>query len=56
MDETDLLKRITVNPAIFGGKPIIRGRALGCRACPGDVGGAGRGGRVAAIKTKPGNL
>ena len=24
----DLLKRITVNPAIFGGKPIIRGRRL----------------------------
>src|SRR6266545_1899957 len=28
MDENDLLKRITVNPAIFGGKPIIRGRRL----------------------------
>ena len=28
MDETALLKRITVNPAIFGGKPIIRGRRL----------------------------
>jgi uncharacterized protein (DUF433 family) len=26
--ESDLLKRITVNPAIFGGKPIIRGRRL----------------------------
>ena len=26
MDEADLLKRITVNPKIFGGKPIIRGR------------------------------
>lgn len=24
--EVDLLSRITVNPAIFGGKPIIRGR------------------------------
>ena len=24
----DLLDRITVNPAIFGGKPIIRGRRL----------------------------
>jgi uncharacterized protein (DUF433 family) len=24
----ELLKRITVNPAIFGGKPIIRGRRL----------------------------
>jgi uncharacterized protein (DUF433 family) len=24
----DLLKRITVNPDIFGGKPIIRGRRL----------------------------
>ena len=28
MDEADLLKRITVNPKIFGGKPIIRGRRL----------------------------
>ena len=28
MSEEDLLKRITVNPAIFGGKPIIRGRRL----------------------------
>ena len=28
MDENDLLKRITVNPEIFGGKPIIRGRRL----------------------------
>jgi len=28
MDETDLLQRITVNPEIFGGKPIVRGRRL----------------------------
>ncbi len=28
MDEQILLKRITVNPQIFGGKPIIRGRRL----------------------------
>lgn len=28
MDEDKLLKRITVNPKIFGGKPIIRGRRL----------------------------
>lgn len=28
MDEQTLLKRITVNPQIFGGKPIIRGRRL----------------------------
>jgi uncharacterized protein (DUF433 family) len=27
-DETMLLTRITVNPEIFGGKPIIRGRRL----------------------------
>ena len=26
--EDELLKRITVNPEIFGGKPIIRGRRL----------------------------
>ncbi len=24
-DRQDLLKRITINPGIFGGKPIIRG-------------------------------
>jgi uncharacterized protein (DUF433 family) len=28
MDENGLLARITVNPNIFGGKPIIRGRRL----------------------------
>ncbi len=28
MTHADLLNRITVNPAIFGGKPIIRGRRL----------------------------
>jgi uncharacterized protein (DUF433 family) len=28
MNEADLIKRITVNPRIFGGKPIIRGHRL----------------------------
>ena len=28
MNENQLLERITVNPAVFGGKPIIRGRRL----------------------------
>jgi len=28
MDETELLSRITVNPKIYGGKPIIRGRRI----------------------------
>ena len=28
MDETNLLKRITYNPQIFGGKRIIHGRRL----------------------------
>ena len=28
MNEKELLERITVNPGIFGGKPIIRGRRL----------------------------
>ena len=28
MHEDDLLKRITVNPQIFGGKPIVRGKRL----------------------------
>lgn len=28
MDEQTLIDRITVNPQIFGGKPIIRGRRL----------------------------
>lgn len=28
MDEHNLLERIVVNPNIFGGKPIIRGRRL----------------------------
>ena len=28
MNEKELLERITVNPKIFGGKPIIRGRRL----------------------------
>ena len=28
MNESELLERITVNPNIYGGKPIIRGRRL----------------------------
>ena len=28
MTERELLNRITINPKIFGGKPIIRGRRL----------------------------
>ena len=28
MEAQKLLERITVNPAIFGGKPIIRGKRL----------------------------
>lgn len=28
MDEAQLLTRIMVNPQIFGGKPIVRGRRL----------------------------
>jgi uncharacterized protein (DUF433 family) len=28
MSETELLNRVTSNPTIFGGKPIIRGRRL----------------------------
>ena len=28
MDEKDLLNRITTDPDIFGGKPVIRGRRL----------------------------
>lgn len=28
MNEQELLARITVNPAIFGGKPIIRGMRI----------------------------
>ncbi len=28
MSESDLLARITFNPLIFGGKPIVRGRRL----------------------------
>ena len=28
MNENDLLQRITTDPEIFGGKPVIRGRRL----------------------------
>ncbi|QFS48522.1 DUF433 domain-containing protein [Nostoc sphaeroides] len=28
MNEQKLLERITINPQIFGGKPIVRGRRL----------------------------
>ncbi|KGF74056.1 hypothetical protein DO97_00675 [Neosynechococcus sphagnicola sy1] len=28
MNDQTLLERITINPTIFGGKPIIRGRRL----------------------------
>ena len=42
MDEQALLRRITVNPQIFGGKPIIRGRRLAvehvlCMLAAGDT-------------------
>jgi uncharacterized protein (DUF433 family) len=30
--EQDLLKRITVNPKIFGGKPIVRGMRISVEA------------------------
>jgi len=35
MDEDALLRRITVNPNIFGGKPIVRGRQLAVEHVPG---------------------
>lgn len=28
MNENDLLQRITFNPAIFNGKPILRGKRI----------------------------
>ena len=28
MNDSELLKRITINPDIFGGKPIVRGKRL----------------------------
>jgi uncharacterized protein (DUF433 family) len=28
MNEENLIRRITINPEIFGGKPIIRGKRL----------------------------
>ncbi len=28
MNEAELLKRVTINPGIFGGKPIIRGMRI----------------------------
>jgi hypothetical protein len=37
MDEKTLLSRITTNPAIFGGKPIIRGRRLAVEHVAGDA-------------------
>jgi uncharacterized protein (DUF433 family) len=35
MDEADLLQRITVNPEIFGGKLVVRGRRLAVEHVPG---------------------
>ena len=34
MDEDKLLERITFNPDIFGGKPIVRGRRLAVDSVP----------------------
>ena len=31
--EMELLKRITADPKIFGGKPIVRRRVTGLRKC-----------------------
>lgn len=28
MEQDELIRRVTVNPGIFGGKPIIRGKRL----------------------------
>lgn len=28
IDEDELLRRVTIDPSIFGGKPILRGRRL----------------------------
>ena len=33
-ERTNLLKRITARPEVFGGKPIIRGRMRRSRASP----------------------
>lgn len=38
MTEDELLSRITVNPKIFGGKPIIRGRRLAVKHVLGMLG------------------
>jgi hypothetical protein len=37
MDERKQLERITINPEIFGGKPIIRGRRLAPNAITSDA-------------------
>ena len=39
-DEADLLKWITVNPAIFGGEPITRGRRIAVEHVLGTAPGA----------------
>ena len=40
--EEELLKRITVDPSIFGGKPIIRGRRLAVQHILGMLAGGDR--------------
>lgn len=35
--EDDLLERITVDPTIFGGKPIIRGMRIGVSVIVGQI-------------------
>jgi len=42
MDESKLLERITVNPDIFGGKPIVRGRRLAVEHVLGMMGAGDR--------------
>ncbi len=39
VDESELLKRIIVNPAIFGGEADYSRVSFGSRACAGDPGG-----------------
>ena len=39
LSEAELLQRIAFNPAIFGGKPIIRGRRLAVEHLLGILGG-----------------
>jgi uncharacterized protein (DUF433 family) len=55
MNEQKLLERITVNPAIFSGKPIIRGLRVAVEQILGMLAAGDSGGDILEFYIRPAN-